>query len=255
LRLFDSHCHLYDEAFDEDRAEVLARAEEAGLARLLVVGSDEVTSLQALALARVHKGLFCAVGYHPHESRLMGEEIPRSLKEAVRDRHVVAIGEVGLDYYYDHSERSVQRKVFARQIAWAADVGLPLVVHVRDAFDDALALLESEGASRCGGVLHCFSGDALQARRALDLGFYLSFAGPLTFKKNDALRDVAASVPLDRLLIETDAPYLSPHPRRGRRNEPALVVHTFRVLAEVKGMGEEELADRLWENGRALFRW
>jgi len=257
LPLFDSHCHLDDEVFDDDRLQVLLRAREAGLARLLVVGSDEATSLKALDLARCHvdKGVFCAVGFHPHESRLMGDGIPGSLRKAASDPRVAAIGETGLDYFYDHSERSVQREAFARQIAWAIDVELPLVVHIRDAFDDALAILESEGASRCGGVLHCFSGDAEQARRALELGFYLSFAGPLTFRKNDALRAVAASVPVERLLIETDSPYLSPHPLRGRRNEPTNVILTFKILAEVRGLAEAELTHLLWENSCRLFGW
>lgn len=257
MPLFDSHCHLYDEVFDDDRPQVLQRAQEAGLARLLVVGSDEATSLEALDLARCHadKGIFCAIGFHPHESRLMGDDIPGSLREAVSDPRVVAIGETGLDYFYDHSERSVQRKVFARHVVWAASIGLPLVVHVRDAFDDALKILEEEGASRCGGVLHCFSGNREEADRALALGFYLSFAGPLTYKKNDALRAVAASVPAERLLVETDSPYLSPHPLRGRRNEPTNVILTVRILAEVRGLAEVELAPLLWENSRRLFGW
>lgn len=257
MRLIDSHCHLNDEAFDGDRAQVLARAKEAGLTRLLVVGSDEATSLGALDLARRHAddGLYCAVGVHPHESRLMGESIPVSLQEALSDPRVVAVGETGLDYYYDHSERSVQRDVFARQIAWAISASLPLVVHVRDAFDDAFAILEAEGAHRCGGVLHCFSGGPDEAERALALGFYLSFAGPLTYKKNDVLRAVAAAVPLDRILVETDSPYLAPHPLRGKRNEPAHVVLTFKVLAGLRGLNEEELASLIGENGRRLFGW
>ena len=256
MLLADTHCHLYSDDFDEDRPLVLKRARDAGLGRILLVGSDEATSLEGLDLARQGEGaLFCAVGIHPHESGLSGDEIPLSLREATSDPLVVAIGETGLDYFHDHSERSVQRDVFARQIAWAVAADLPLVVHVRDAFDDALKILESEGAHRCGGVIHCFSGGPDEAERALALGFYLSFAGPLTYKKNDDLRAVAAVVPLDRLLVETDSPYLAPHPLRGRRNEPANVVLTFRALAKVREMAEEELASRLWENGCRLFGW
>ena len=257
LRLVDSHCHLAMEEFTSDLDELLARSARAGVERMLVVGSDEAGSADAVELVRNRgKGeLFAAVGIHPHESSSAFSGIPNSLKKMARSPEVVAVGETGLDFFYEHSPRDIQERVFAEHVALAKKVKKPLVVHVRDAYPEALEILKSEGAHECGGVIHCFSGSLEDALDAIDLGFFISFAGPLTYPKNAALRDVAAALPLDRLLCETDAPFLSPQPRRGRRNEPSWVAYVYQALAEAREISLEECARALWENASRLFRW
>ena len=255
--LVDTHCHLEMDAFDPDREEVLERATSQGVVRLVTVGTDENSSRAAsdLALGHAARGIFATVGVHPHEASTVEKGLPESLKAlAARDR-VVAVGETGLDFFYDHSPRDVQRQVFALHVAWACEVCKPLVVHVRDAYDEALEILRREGAHRCGGVIHCFSGTWEQGAEALDLGFYLSFAGPLTFPKSTALREVGARVPLDRLLCETDAPYLAPHPFRGKRNEPAHVARVYERLAEVRRVDQGDLEAAVFRNAEALFHF
>jgi len=255
--LVDTHCHLDMDAFDPDREAVLDRAASCGVGRMVTVGTDEASSLKALELALRHapRGVFATVGVHPHEASSVAEGLPGALGDLARHDRVVAVGETGLDFFYDHSPREVQKKVFAFHVAWALKVGKPLVVHVRDAFDEALEILKSEGAAEIGGVFHCFSGTWEQAVAALDLGFYLSFAGPLTFPKGEALRDVASRIPRDRLLCETDAPYLAPHPFRGRRNEPAHVAQIYDRLAEVRREARGDLEATIYRNAEALFRW
>ena len=255
--LVDTHCHLDMDAFDPDREAVLDRAASCGVGRMVTVGTDEASSLKALELALRHapRGVFATVGVHPHEASSVAEGLPGALGDLARHDRVVAVGETGLDFFYDHSPREVQKKVFAFHVAWALKVGKPLVVHVRDAFDEALEILKSEGAAEIGGVFHCFSGTWEQAVAALDLGFYLSFAGPLTFSKGEALRDVASRIPRDRLLCETDAPYLAPHPFRGRRNEPAHVAQIYDRLAEVRREARGDLEATIYRNAETLFRW
>ncbi|MDO9508135.1 MAG: TatD family hydrolase [Thermovirgaceae bacterium] len=256
-RLADTHCHLAMEDFAGDLAETLERACIAGVEKMLIAGSDEKASIDAFGLVSREKscGLFVAVGIHPHDSNSASGGIPRSVSELALDPAVAAVGETGLDYFYDHSPREIQKEVFVLHAALARECAKPLVVHVRDAYDDAIEILRRERASECGGVIHCFSGEMHHARAAIDLGFYISFAGPLTYPKNETLRKIASELPLERILCETDSPYLSPQPRRGKRNEPANVRFVYEELARVRGISVEECAEAVWKNALRLFGW
>jgi TatD DNase family protein len=251
----DSHCHVADPEFDADREAVVARAIAAGVRQVLVVGVfDEARShARALETAEAH-GFPCAVGLHPHEARLGSGGVYEAIEDLARSRRIVAIGEIGLDYHYDHSPREAQRGAFRRQIRLARALGLPIVVHTREAEDDTLAILADEHAGEVGGVFHCFSGDARLAQQALALGFYISFSGIVAFPRAQALREVARCLPSDRLLIETDAPYLAPPPHRGQRNEPAFVVEVAGALAGARGATPEEIGRATLENFRRCFR-
>ncbi len=256
-KLVDSHCHLAMEEFEEDLPEVLTRSSEAGVERILVAGSDEKGSLDAFRLVRERtgRGLFAALGIHPHDSVTASSGIPETIIELARRPEVVAVGETGLDYFYDHSPRDIQRKLFSLHVGLARELGKPLVVHVREAYDDALDTLRKEKASECGGVIHCFSGSMKDAIAAIDLGFYISFAGPVTYPKNGSLREIASAVPMDRILCETDAPYLSPQPRRGKRNEPAYVAWVYEAVAQARGIPLGNCIEAVWNNSARLFRW
>ena len=253
----DSHAHIDGEEFDADRDEVVARAREAGVRAILNVGTGDPHAgnfERAVAVAEKYEGVYAAVGVHPHDAKLYDEAAERLLLEFVRGKRVVALGEVGLDYHYDNSPREVQREVFGRQLLLARREGLPVIIHSRDADDDTLEILRAEYAgTERGGVMHCFGGGPALAEGALALGFYISFAGNVTFKKADALREVARTVPLGRLLVETDCPYLAPVPHRGRRNEPAHVVETARFLAGLRGVRPEEVGRATSENFSRLF--
>jgi len=257
--MIDSHGHLADEAFAEDIDAVLQRAREAGVRGVLCVVdvSDPAEAVRADAVARRWDAVRTTAGVHPHRSVPFAGRASAAvdLVEAriASDPRVRAIGVVGLDYHYDFAPRDVQRSVFSAQVALARDRGYPLVIHTRQADDDTIAILEQEGAGRVRGVFHCFSGDSGLARRALRLGFHLSFSGILTFPRSAAVRDAAAIVPLDRLLVETDCPYLAPVPHRGRRNEPAWVVETLQSLANIHGMDPGHMAAATSENYRILF--
>lgn len=257
MRLFDTHTHLGDEAFASDREAVLARAAEAGVARLAVVGMDLATSRYALCLANGRDEMTATAGIHPHEASC-AERDWEGLEEIWGGGGVAAVGEVGLDYHYDHAPRETQRRVFERSVDAACRHRLPLVIHCREAHDDLYAILESRAADlrhivACAGVLHSFSGDERDLERALDLGFMISFAGVVTFRKADEVRRVATRVPSDRLLAETDCPYLAPAPRRGRRNEPAFVRHVVEKLAEIRNRPAADLSETLWTNAVRLF--
>lgn len=268
LGLFDSHCHLDMKDFQGKVDDVLSRAHEAGVRRILLAACDESSSYEVLAIAgRKDTGaggveLWNAAGVHPHEASGVSDGLPEGLTDLGLNPHIVAIGEIGLDYYYDHSPRDVQIRVFVEQIEWARNVAKPIIVHLRnaetrqagDAYGEAMRILKAEEAEACGGVIHCFSGDRDDARSALDLGFYISFAGPLTYPKATTLREVAAYVPLDRLLCETDSPYLAPQSRRGRRNEPAYVREIYEKMAEVRNIPLPVLTEAIWENAERLFR-
>jgi TatD DNase family protein len=247
--VIDSHCHLADPDFDGDRDAVIARARQAGVSRLLVVGVIDGSGRHSRALEVASTGGFeCAVGVHPHEARIATDATYEELTGLARARRIVAIGEIGLDFHYDHSPRDVQAEVFRQQIRLARETQLPIIVHTREAEAETLAILREERASDVGGVLHCFSGSAALGRAALDLGLYLSFSGIVAFPRAEALRTVARDVPADRLLIETDAPYLAPPPHRGQRNEPAFVVEVARALAAARGAGLDELAEQTTAN-------
>ena len=214
--LIDSHAHLDDLRYDTDRDNVLQRAQTAGIEAIVTIGCDLATSQAAVALAHAHPNIFATIGVHPHEAKEIGEGWYESFRSLAQHPKVVAYGEIGLDYHYDHSPREIQRQRFREQIHLARELALPLVIHTREAQEDTVMILREEGAVDVGGVFHCFSGDMWLAKDALDLGFYLSFSGVLTFKNATMLRDIAKTVPLDRLMVETDCPYLAPVPYRGK---------------------------------------
>ena len=253
--MIDSHCHIDMPQFDADRDEVVARAREAGLAEMLVVGEvDEGEALQrSLGVAEKYQ-LPATAGVHPHQAKLAEPQTYDEMAGLAREGRIVAIGEIGLDFHYDYSPRATQREVFRRQIRLARDVGLPIVVHTREADDETAAILEEEGARETGGVIHCFTGGLGLARRSLDLGLLISFSGILAFPRSEVIQAVAREVPEDRLLVETDAPFLAPPPHRGKRNEPAFVVEVARRLAALRGMSERALAEAAQRNYARLFR-
>jgi TatD DNase family protein len=253
--LVDTHCHLDPQYFPDPDA-VLARAEAIGIRGFVVigVGHDLAPARAAIGLARrLPQQMSAAVGVHPHDATTLDEEATRELAQLVREPEVVAVGEIGLDYHYDHSPRETQREVFARLIGLAREVKKPIVVHTREAPDDTIDILAREGARDVGGVIHCFSENLEFGRKALDLGFYLSFSGIVTFKSSAAIQDVAQWAPLDRILVETDSPYLSPVPLRGKPCEPAYVVHTARRVAELRGMPFEALCEATTVNAERRF--
>jgi TatD DNase family protein len=255
VRLVDSHCHLDMPQFDADGDAVVARAREAGVVEMLVVGGiDEGAGhRRALELAGCH-GLPATAGLHPHEARLASRKVYDELRGLAREGRIVAIGEIGLDFHYDHSPRDAQREAFRRQIRLAREVGLPIVVHTREADAETVEILEGEGAADAGGVIHCFTGGLELARRALELGFFISFAGIVAFPRAEVIQQVAREVPDDRLLIETDAPFLAPPPHRGKRNEPAFVVEVAKKVAALRGTTFEAVAELARRNYARLFR-
>jgi len=247
----DSHCHLDHPDFDADRAAVVSRARAAGVTHLITVGTDLDSSARAKALARAHPEVFATVGVHPHDAGAAPADYLARLPALADDTRVVAIGEIGLDFHYDLSPRDVQRRLFVEQIGLARQLGLPVVVHLREAYDEGLGALQREGAGEVGGVIHCFSGTLAQAQRALELGFSVSIPGIVTYAHPGELREVVRALPLDSLLVETDAPYLAPVPRRGQRNEPAFLRHTVDRIAELTG---NTVADVRRTTGRAAAR-
>jgi TatD DNase family protein len=257
--LIDSHAHLDMPQFDLDRDAVLTRARAAGVVAILTLGVDRASSQRAVALAQQYTGTFAAVGIHPHEAQHVTPEDYRLLMGLARERalhRIIAWGEIGLDYHYDHSPRHVQQQEFRRQIRIARELDLPVCIHSREAHDDVLTILDEEHAIDAGVVMHCFSGDEQVARRCLDLGYYISFAGPVTFTNARKLSSIVPLIPAERLLIETDSPYLSPHPWRGRkhRNEPARVAVIAARIAELKGMEVEAVGHCVTENFKTLFK-
>lgn len=253
MTLVDSHCHLDDPRFDPDRAETIARAREAGVARLLAVGTGSgPPDLEAgLRLAEAWPSVYATAGVHPHDAAEAGPETYSALRDLLSHPKILALGEIGLDYHYNFSPPETQREVFRRQLEIAADAGKPVVVHTREAWGDTLAILCEMW--RGPGILHCFTGGPEEARQGLDLGFHLSFAGVLTFPSAAAIREAAAMTPDDRLLIETDAPYLAPVPHRGKRNEPAFILETLRALAALRNTEPAQLAALTTANFDRLF--
>ena len=256
----DSHCHVDGAEFDADRAEVLARAEAAGVKMMLTIGTGEPLSgafERAVDLAEKHENIFAAIGVHPHDAKTLDAVAERRLIElATNSKKVVAWGEIGLDFYYEHSPRDVQTEVFQRQIRIANELNLPIIIHSRDADDETVRVLTEECSHERfrGGVMHCFGGTAKMAKDLMRIGFLISFAGNVTFKKAENLREAARIVPLDKLLIETDCPYLAPVPLRGKRNEPAFVVETAKFLADFYGIELAALAEATTANFVDFFR-
>ncbi len=255
MKLVDSHCHLDDEKFAADREATVARAREAGVERMMAIGTGNgPPDLEAgLRLAREHEFIYATIGVHPHDAAKATPETFGRLAELVREPKVLAIGEIGLDYHYDFSPRDVQRRVFRQQLELAAHTRKPIVIHTREAWDDTLALIREHGLP-FGGIMHCFTGGTAEADQALELGFHLSFGGILTFPKADDVRQAAARTPEDRLLIETDSPYLAPVPHRGKRNEPAFLAETALRLAELRGAAPADIARATTRNFDRLFR-
>jgi TatD DNase family protein len=254
--MIDSHCHLDSAEFDEDRDAVIERARAAGVEHMMAIGTGNgPPDLEAgLRLAEKHPAFYATVGIHPHDAAKAGPDDFKRLTDLLAHPKALAVGEIGLDYHYDFSPREIQKSSFIQQMEIALAAKKPIVIHTREAWDDTLALIEQHWAPHgIGGIMHCFSGGPEEARRALDLGFYLSFGGILTFPKALAVQEAAKSAPRDRILLETDAPYLAPVPKRGKRNEPALMVHTARKLAELRGESYEDVCAATTENFHRLM--
>jgi len=256
VTVIDSHCHLDEARFEPDREAVVARARAAGVVAMVTIGASDGLSANApaVALAAQHADVYATVGVHPHDARIVTADVLDEIDRLAAAPKVVAIGETGLDYYYDNSPRAQQQAAFRAFVALARERRLPLVVHLRDAYDDAIRILREEHAHDVGGVIHCFSGDRAAARTFVDLDFDLSFSGVVTFKTAEELRAVAREVPADRFMIETDAPYLAPVPHRGKRNEPAFVVHTAAAVAAARGTSLDEVAALATATTRRRFR-
>lgn len=260
MRLIDSHAHLDFNKFDADRDAVIERARAAGVAAIVNVGTDLASSRAAVRLASEYDGIYAAVGMHPHDAKKLDGAALAELRDLAQQPKVVAVGEIGLDFYRDLSPRDVQRRAFQAQLAWAAKLGKPVVIHDRDAHDEVLEMLEdwaarldrSQLAGRLG-VLHTFSGDLAMARSAIALGFYLSISGPVTYHNARQLPEIVRALPLERLLVETDCPFLAPHPYRGKRNEPAYVRLVAERVAELRGISLDELAKATTANAQQLF--
>lgn len=256
--LVDSHCHIDGEAFDHDRDEVVQRAREAGVAAMLNVGTGDPHSddfRRAVAVAERYENVFASVGVHPHDAKLYDDNAEEHLIGLSKSEKVIAWGEIGLDFYYDHSPRDVQLEVFRRQIRTAKALDLPIIIHSRDANDETVEILTEECSwDGFRGIMHCFGGTPEMAETLMPLGFLISFAGNVTFKKAEDLRNAAMAVPLEKLLVETDCPFLTPVPFRGKRNEPSMVVQTARFLSDLYGVGFEELAEKTTRNFLDFFR-
>jgi TatD DNase family protein len=258
----DSHAHLEGHRFDSDREQVIVRAREAGVETIVAIGNGDgpVNFDCGIQLAEKYEFIYATIGIHPHEAKLADQAAFDRMEQLAKRPKVIAWGEIGLDYYYDHSPRDVQQDVFVKQMELARSAKLPIVIHCRpsegseDGWDDCLRLIQGQWASAgLGGILHCFTGNTAQAKRALDMDFLVSFAGNITFPKAQQIRDAALAVPLDRMLIETDSPFLAPAPFRGKRNEPAFVKEVARQLGELRGFSPEEIGARTTQNFQRFF--
>ncbi len=253
MGLFDTHAHLYDKAFDRDREEIIAKIFET-LDYVVIPSEDLETSRKAVALAESHPQIFAAVGIHPQVTKDAREEILSDIADLAKAHpKVKAIGEIGLDYYYLYTEKEVQQKWFARQIEVAKELDLPILIHDRDAHGDTLEILKSHKGGNLRGILHCFSGSLETAKELMKLGFYISFAGPVVFPKSLKLKDVAKEIPMDRILIETDSPYLTPPPFRGKRNDPSNVFYVAEEIAKLKGMGLADFIEQTKKNAMTIY--
>jgi TatD DNase family protein len=252
--LFDTHVHLNAAQYNEDLQEVIDRALEAGVTHQVVVGFDRETITRALELVEQYEFLYAAIGWHPVDAIDMTDEDLKWIEELAAHPKVVALGEMGLDYYWDKSPKDIQKEVFRKQIRLAKKVKLPIIIHNRDATQDIVDILKEEGASEVGGIMHCFSGSVEIAKECIEMNFYISLGGPVTFKNAKTPKEVAKEISLDQLLVETDCPYLTPHPFRGKRNEPSYVKLVAEEIASQKEITFEEVAARTTENAKKLFK-
>lgn len=252
IRLIDTHSHIFADAFHEEQVELLERAKESSVERILVVTTTVQEAKKALVFAKEYDCIDVACGFHPTELSELKEEDFSALKELYKDPKMVAVGEIGLDYYWKEVPAELQKQWFIKQLEFANEIQKPVIIHMREATKDTLELLATYGKS--GGIMHCYTGSVESAREILKMGYYISLAGPLTFKNANHLLDVAKEVPLERLFVETDAPYLTPHPNRGKRNEPAYVKYTFEKLCELKEVSQELASEIIWNNYDTLFQ-
>lgn len=253
--LIDSHAHLDDSRFDEDRDEIIKSLKENKIDYIVNIGADFESSLNSIKLAKDHENIYAAVGIHPHDAKTLNEHMYNELKNmAINNEKVVAIGEIGLDYYYDNSPRDIQKYWFERQLELAKELDLPVVIHSRDATQDTFDIIKKCQDGSMRGVLHCYSGSVETMREYLKLGYIISLGGPVTFKKALVPKEVAKEVPLDKLLIETDSPYLTPEPYRGKRNDPTKVYHVAEMIADIRGISIEELAEATSNNAKEFFK-
>jgi TatD DNase family protein len=254
MNLIDTHAHLTFDELTGQLDDVLARSRDAGVTQWITVGTDPADNEKVLHLVGQYENIFGALGYHPHDADDITQDDLVLLAKQLHHARIVAVGECGLDYHYMHSSPDNQQRIFRAHLDIAADLQKPVVIHTREAFDDTMNILDEYAGRLKGVVLHCYGGEAAQTRRVLDAGFFISFTGTVTFKRSDALRDVAKTIPLDRLMIETDCPYISPQPVRNTRpNEPALLVHTARCLADVHGLALEEFAEKVTRTSETFF--
>ncbi|WP_182201626.1 TatD family hydrolase [Paraliobacillus salinarum] len=251
--LFDTHVHLNVKQFDEDREEVIARAREAGVSHMVIVGFDHETIPKAIELAEKHEDIYAAVGWHPVDAIDFTEKELKWLEELVDHPKVVALGEMGLDYHWDKSPHDVQKEVFRKQIRLARKVNMPIIIHNREATEDIIQILQEENASEIGGIMHCYNDAPSYVQACLDMNFYISLGGPVTFKNATEPKEVAKMVPLDRLLIETDCPFLAPHPNRGKRNEPSYVALVAEQIAALRELTVKEVQEATKKNALRLF--
>ena len=250
---FDTHAHLNAEQYSEDLTEVIDRALETGVSNIVVVGFDRPTIERAMELIEQYDFMYASVGWHPVDAIDMTDEDLLWIEELSKHPRVVALGEMGLDYHWDKSPKDIQKEVFRKQIQLAKKVKLPIIIHNREATADIVEILKEENAQEVGGIMHCFSGSPETAKECVDMNFYISLGGPVTFKNAKKPKEVAEVIPMDRLLIETDCPYLAPHPFRGKRNEPGYVKLVAEQIAEIKGMSLEEVAEKTTANAKKLF--
>ncbi|APJ09514.1 MULTISPECIES: TatD family hydrolase [Bacillus] len=252
--LFDTHAHLNAEQYNEDLEQVIERAKSEKVEKIVVVGFDRPTITRAMELIEEYDFIYAAIGWHPVDAIDMTDEDLAWIKDLSQHEKVVAIGEMGLDYYWDKSPKDVQKEVFRRQIALAKEVKLPIVIHNRDATEDVVTILKEEGAAEVGGIMHCFTGSLETAKACMEMNFYISFGGPVTFKNAKKPKEVVKEIPSDKLLIETDCPYLTPVPFRGKRNEPSYVKYIAEQIAELREISFEELAELTTKNAKKVFR-
>jgi TatD DNase family protein len=255
MKLFDSHAHINLPHYNEDREAVINRMFETGVEKIVIPGVDLETINSAIELAGKYPGkIYSAIGFHPQDAIKWEENMYQELTELAKNESVVAIGEIGLDYYWDTSPKETQHKVLKIQIELAKKLSLPVIIHTRDSHNDTLEILKENGANEVGGIFHCFSGDTDFAKKCVELGFYISFAGNITFKNAQNLRDAAREISIDKILIETDSPYLTPVPNRGKRNEPSNVQYVAKQIAELKNMSIEDVADITFNNAMKVFK-